>query len=172
MAKSQNGWAVLPDGSAYLYQWVIPTEAGTVTFPLRRGPAGFVLTHWALWFSENIEPLVGAGDDFGWALRRIAGSDVYSNHASGTAEDLNASQHPSGVKGSFTEDQVQRMNNRLNVNYDGVIRWGGNYLTSTDEMHFEINVDRPHTRLLASSLLETGRGKRLTKANPSQVQYL
>lgn len=171
--KSQNGWPViLKSDSKLLYEWRVPSESGgPFTLPLRRGRAGFVLCHVALWFSEEVEQVTGRGDDFGWNPRRIAGSDEWSNHASATAEDLNASEHASGVRGTFTHEQADLIHRRLEV-YDGVIRWGGDYRTVVDEMHWEVNAGVLEVQALAKKLLDTPRGRRLLRANPTQVGRL
>lgn len=172
MTTSQNGWPVLTQDSDKLYEWLIPATDGDVILPLRRGPAGFLLSHWAFWFSDLVEPVFGRGDDFGWAFRQIAGSDEWSNHASGTAEDLNSSVHRSGVVGTFSTAQAARIRARLPV-YAGAIRWGGDYQPDhVDEMHFEINVDRADALAAALDLVHTARGRQLLKANPSQKKYL
>jgi hypothetical protein len=169
--KSQNGWTVLSETSIYLHQWVVPTESGDVLIRLRRGSPGFVLCHWLLWFAERIEPVAGKGDDFGWAYRRIANSVEWSNHASGTAEDLNASAHLSGVSGSFSQDDAALIRARLAEVYP-VLRWGGGFRTTVDEMHFEIAADQATTRQAALTLLDTPRGLRLLEANPTQGRIL
>jgi hypothetical protein len=131
--------------------------------------AGFVLVHFILWYAEEVETVAGAGDDFGWALRKISGSDEWSNHASGTAGDLNASKHPQGVD-SFTIRMADKVHRRLeSPNYSTVegpaIKWGGDYRTTIDQMHFEINVSAKALNRAYAACLETPRGKRIQAAN-------
>lgn len=171
MSVSQNGWFVLrSESSRYLHLWSIPAKTGTVQLLLRHGPAGFLLSHHCLWLAESIEPVVGRADDFGWAYRRISGSLQWSNHASGTAMDLNASHHPSGMH-TFSRIAIDLIHQRLPL-YEDVIRWGGDYRTSTDEMHWEIDKDVDTTRDVAQRLMSTSRGQRLLQANPNQGKYI
>jgi hypothetical protein len=105
---------------------------------LRFGAPGKLLVQCAAWFHEHIEPIdAGQLDDWGYAARRIAGTNTVSNHASGTAMDLNALRHPSGVRGTFTPHQVDLIHYWLRT-HDGCIRWGGDYEHSHDPMHWEI----------------------------------
>ena len=54
-------------------------------------------------FNELIEPLDGGQlDEWGYAFRSVRGvSDKLSNHASGTAIDLNATKHALGKSAPF-----------------------------------------------------------------------
>lgn len=171
MAKSQNDWLALEAGSPLLHKWVIPTNKGNVELYLRNGSAGFVLVHDALWYAENIEPLVGpVKDDWGWFYRPIRGETAgLSNHASGTAMDLNATKHVLGKVGTLA--RAARLRVHL-LYYRGVIRWGGDYHGRKDEMHHEINKDMAATEALARRLMKTPRGKRILKANPGQRRVI
>lgn len=172
MPTSQNGWPVLSQDSPFLHSWRLPTQSGPLTLLLRRGASGLVLCHLVLWFDEVIEPVLGDADDHGWAVRFIAGSTVYSNHASGTAVDLNSAQHPAGTAHTFNLVQSHRIERRTSYFFKDAIRWGGSYRTSTDEMHFEINKDHTIIRTLAITLRGTNRGRAILAANPGQRQYL
>lgn len=178
MSKSQNGWPVL--NATQTVKWIIPVKEGAPRhLILRPGIAGFVLVHFALWYHEVIEKInEGIWDDWGWAPRPIRGSSVVSNHASGTAIDLNATEHPLGVVGTLrfwvTRKSKKfiaenRINKRLKKFYAGVIRGGYSYAKRKDDMHFEI-VDSygagKATTNLARKLQKTARGKRIMKANP------
>lgn len=133
---SQNAWPVLERDE--LRKWVVPRTGRHLL--LEDGPAGFLLAHFASWFHDRIEPLGdGEWDDWGWSARKIRGSaSTWSNHASGTAVDLNASDHPQGVRYTFGPVQRARILARLEHGYGGTIRWGGTYSGTPDEMHFEI----------------------------------
>jgi hypothetical protein len=167
MSTSQNGWpALAPDATV---PWVIPFKTGPSRYlRLCRGHAGFILTYFALWFSEVVEPLnLGIWDEWAYSYRSVRGSDVISNHASGTAIDLNATLHPLSKRGTFTKGwQYVRIRAKL-ASLGSVIRWGGDYSYRADEMHFEINV-KPRTgslRRLARVLSKTKRGRRVIQAN-------
>ena len=138
MATSQNGYTA--NDLSRTKVWTIPGTVRTVR--LRFGSPGELLTLWAAWFHEEIEDIeVGVFDDWGYAERPIRGSSTtLSNHASGTALDLNATRHPLGVPTTrtFTDAQIRKIRARLR-DFDGCIRWGGDYTGRPDAMHFEIN---------------------------------
>jgi hypothetical protein len=133
--KSQNGWTASKD----------PDEIGIKSFPIAgtniklrcQATAGIILAAFASEFHAKVEPLdEGALDDWGYAYRPVRGQTTgLSNHASGTAIDLNATQHPLGKKGTFSI--MQKMTLQELVKKYG-LRWGGNYATRADEMHIEI----------------------------------
>lgn len=156
-AVSQNGWSVI--SQSYVRNWTI----GGRTLPVRRGAAGFVLAHWTWYFNFNIETLLPTYDDWGWALRRIAGSNEWSNHASGTAVDLNADAHPQGRRDTFTPTYAALIRERLGGKYDNLITWGGDYSTTVDEMHYEINGTYAQVKALADKLEKTNIGVELRK---------
>lgn len=165
MTTSQNGWPVLT--SDKLRRWVVPGV--DVVLPLVPGAGGFLLVHNALWFSEIIETLDNRpADDWGWASRNIRGSSEVSNHASGTATDLNATKHPMGVPTleTFTRDQVGIIHRRLARRYQGLIRWGGDYENRPDAMHWELCGTRKQVVALSAQLQDTPRGRRVRAANP------
>lgn len=174
MAQSQNGWPALPARSNKLYTWKVPAKTGAFTLTMRNGSAGFILAWWALWFAEKIEKVKGPIlDDWAYAYRPVrAGTDM-SNHASGTAIDINALQHVLSRRGTFSSPEVKRMHAKLNgLMLRGAIRWGGDYRGRADEMHFEIVQSIGFCERVAKRLMKTRRGARLLKANPGQKQVI
>lgn len=170
MATSQNGWPVLDSSTTgphpRLRHWILPDIDRKL--PLRDGSAGFLLSHIAMWFDKWIESVdTGIYDDWGWASRPIRGSTTISNHASGTAVDLNATKHPLGVATSRTYSslEIQRIAKRLKF-YRGCIRWGGFYSGRPDAMHWEINQGLRLVEKRARELCDSKRGKALLAANP------
>jgi hypothetical protein len=165
MGTTQNGWPVLSLDD--MQQWRIPQFTQT-TMPLLPNNPGFVLAHLASWFHDNVERLDPSWDDWGWsAPRRIIGSDLYSNHCSGTAVDLNADRHAQGDRGTFTDRQARKIQRRLQTTYP-CLRWGGNYRTVVDEMHFEINVPvsrKSEVDDVARMLRSTVRGEKILALN-------
>ncbi len=168
--KSQNGYLAVPYGSTLIHRWVEPDSG--VVIPLRNGSTGFLLIFFASWFHKKVERInEGIHDDWGHAPRPIRGSTTTaSNHASGTAEDLNATQHPLGVPTSrtFTTLQQRRIRRKLRVTFLGIIGWGGDYTKRPDAMHFEIVKPMAACERLAKLLMRTPRGKRILAANPGQ----
>lgn len=168
MSTSQNGWPVLASGSSLLHRWTVPDTDRA--FTLRNGSAGFLLVHLALFLDEKVEPIdrEGTWDDWGYAYRPVRGqTSGFSNHASGTAIDYNATQHPLGTTGNWTPEQVAAIHARLR-RYDGCIRWGGDYSGRKDPMHFEINASLSACERVARQLIESHRGMRILDANPGQ----
>jgi hypothetical protein len=165
LMRSQNGWPVL---AAQPRTWKVPGVPRHLV--LEPGPAGFLLTHLALWFHERIERLdLGPWDEWGYANRSIRGASTISNHASGTAIDLNATRHPMGAEtdATFTWPQIALIRQRLQHGYRDVIRWGGDYEKRPDAQHFEVNADRSTVRALAHDLADSPRGKRILRLNPT-----
>lgn len=173
MNTSQNGWPLLANDSAELHTWVIPARNGEFKLRLRNGSAGFLLAHLLLWYSETIESLKGKTvDDWGYAYRPIRGTTTgWSNHASGTAADANATQHPLGLRGTFAPWQYLKIRARLLI-YAGCIRWGGDYVNRADEMHFELNKPMADVERRARRLMDTTRGRRILHANPGQREVI
>jgi hypothetical protein len=134
MTRSQNGYSA--NDISVTQMWTIGNER---KIRLRQGSAGWILKHMADWFDKNIENIdSGKLDDWGYAERPIRGSSTVSNHASGTAMDLNATRHPMGKRNTFSNTQEAKIRTQLK-RYEGCIRWGGDYTSRADEMHFEIN---------------------------------
>lgn len=135
MATSQNGWLASTDKTALGI--VSPRIAG-VTLPqgVRKGDVEIVLGYVAERFHATVEPLV-PGHCWGYHYKVIEGSTQLSNHASGTAIDLNAPSHPMGKAGTFSAAKAKAIRAIL-ADCDGVVRWGGDYSGRKDEMHFEI----------------------------------
>lgn len=139
-AYSYNGW---PAGSRETAKVVVRSVPGTsVALPVNGDCADLLLWFAAQWHRrvEKLEP----NWCWGWADRTVRGSTtVVSNHASGTAIDLNAPKHPRGVPlaKTFTDEQVATIRSllgRANL-VDHVLDWGGNYRVSpVDGMHVEI----------------------------------
>jgi uncharacterized protein YoxC len=133
---SQNGWPVNPP----LVTRNIP---GTnVRVRVADGPAGDVLLHVLGQVSSRVEDVslnsdAGEADDWGYANRNVRGAESISNHASGTAVDMNATRHVLGARDTFTPQQSTEIRTILGE-VDNVVRWGGDYTGRRDEMHFEI----------------------------------
>jgi hypothetical protein len=100
------------------------------------GDVATVLLHVAAQFHQHVEPL-NAGWCWGYYYRKIAGSKRLSNHASGTAIDLNAPNHPMGRANTFSPGKRAEIRKILHF-CEGVVRWGGDYTGRKDDMHFEI----------------------------------
>lgn len=166
---SQNGWPVLTSAPA-----PVPIRGTGFRPRVRRGDVAAIFADLIKLFDDRVEDvdtldhphdradavpaITGADgsevfDDWAYAYRPIRGRLTgFSNHASGTAIDLNATQHPRGVQGTFTRSQTRILRTILSRYVDPqtgrcVIRWGQDYVHDpehgryVDGMHFEINAD-------------------------------
>lgn len=171
MQVSQNGWPTInprdPQQYKKIQYWTIPGQQRNVIIPMLGAAPGLVLAHWCLRFDRRIEDIeYPIGDDHGHSYRPIEGSSYWSNHASATAVDLNSSQHPQGVRYTFTTDQRNRMLDDIEGKYRNVIRAGFTFRTTVDDMHFELVAGRTAVRELAVALYDTNYGQMLREANP------
>lgn len=169
MVTSQNGYSA--NDESLIKTWLIPGTTRKIR--LRADDCGFLLTHFAAWFDKAIETIDNDGelDDWGYAERTVRGSaTTLSNHASGTAIDLNAPEHPLGVRGTFTETQEAMVRAQLRV-YEGCIRWGGDYANRADEMHWEINRPYDEVARVARKLRAPAPGED-TEMTPEQATQL
>jgi hypothetical protein len=145
MPYSQNGYSANDVNRTTV--WSIPGTNRQVR--LRDDDCGYLLAHFASWYDAHVEDIEsGQLDDWGYAERPVRGySDVLSNHASGTALDLNAVKHPLGTR-TLTEAQKRKIRKRLRL-YAGCIRGGLDYVNRADEMHYEINRDYAAVKAVA-----------------------
>ena len=143
LLKSQNGWPASSDRSvANIQTFSVPLSQGTLKIPLR-AEAAPRLIEMVKWWDANVEPVtLGSGlGTWGYAYRTIRGyTTTLSNHASGTAIDINAPLHPLGKEGTVRPDKVAAV--RAKAAELG-LRWGGDYRGRKDEMHFEVNFPPP-----------------------------
>jgi hypothetical protein len=179
MATSANGYPVLFDTRTTgelprLRKWVIPGTNRHVF--LRDGSVGFLLVHFALWWHERIARLDARNtvwDEWGWAVRPIRGkTSGYSNHASASAIDLDATLHPIGVSiyKTFTKVQIARIRLRMAF-FRGTLAWGGEW-SRPDGMHVEIAKPMFNVEKLARRLSTSPRGKRILAANPGAREVI
>jgi hypothetical protein len=136
MLTSYNGWPASKD-QAEIGIKSYPVTGTTIKLRCAEKVAP-LLINFAKEFNELIEPIEGGTfDDWGYAYRDVRGVvGKLSNHASGTAIDLNATKHPLGKVGTFDAAKVPMI--RALAKKYGLI-WGGDW-TRKDEMHFEINI--------------------------------
>ena len=112
---------------------------------------GPLLAAFAAEFHTLIEPIdKGALDDWGYAFRMVRGTtDKLSCHSSGTAIDLNATKHPLGKYDTFPAEKVP-MIRALAKKYG--LKWGGDFKSRPDDMHFEVNVTPTKAKELITKL--------------------
>jgi hypothetical protein len=133
MLFSQNGYSA--NQASLMATFTVPTTSVKMT--LRKGDASVVLLYVAEMFDKTVEKL-RQKDCGGYNPRKVRGStEVISNHGSGTAEDLNWQLHVRGKRGTFSAAKVKAIRKILAF-CGGAVRWGGDFKTTVDEMHFEI----------------------------------
>ena len=159
MAVSQNGYEA--NNRSLITSVAVP--GGKIT--MRSGDVATVLAYVAVRFHNEVEGLVWPGN-WGYAERVVRGGTDLSNHASGTAIDLNAPRHPLAKVGTFNAAQRNAIRNILNF-CEGVVRWGGDYTGRKDEMHFEINAGTGAVNRIANKIRAAGGLPATTAPAPS-----
>ena len=149
MLTSYNGYPASKD----------PNEIGIKSYPVKgtdrklkcAKSVGPLLAAFAAEFHDLIEPIdEGTFDDWGYAFRMVRGStDRLSCHSSGTAIDLNATKHPLGKYDTFPAEKVP-MIRALAKKYG--LKWGGDFKSRPDDMHFEVEVSAAKAKALIASL--------------------
>lgn len=167
MSVSYNGWTAGSREDAHV---VVDTVPGTkVVLPVNKAAAPLLL--WvAEQFNLRVEKLHPEWC-WGWADRLVRGSTTRtSNHASGTAIDLNAPKHPRGTAptANFTKGQLSAIHAILaEVNEDQrMVDWGGDYrISPKDGMHFELSSQVSHADIARTM-------ERLDNADPGKPPTL
>jgi hypothetical protein len=149
MLNSYNGWPASKD-AAEIHIVSVPIEGTKIKVRCAKAVAP-LFAAFCKEFNELIEPIDEGGlDDWGYCFRMVRGTtDKLSNHSSGTAVDLNATQHPMGKVGTFPAEKVPIIR-ALAKKYG--LKWGGDYRHRKDEMHFEIELSEAKVAALIGSL--------------------
>jgi len=150
-----NGWLASRNPADFggLEQIVV---AGEPFAPgVRAGDVATVLRYVAEQMHNRVEPIYRQGwhdgDDWGYAYRQNRNANNLSCHSAGCAIDYNAVKHPNGKRGTFSTEQVLVIHTILHE-LDGVVRWGGDFTGTADEMHFEIIGNEAQVRSVATRL--------------------
>lgn len=150
MATSYNGWPASPDQSAIGV--VKFGDAAGFPFPggVKSGDVWTVLGYVMTQLHERVEPCV-SGWCWGYTYKaNVNNPSQLSCHASGTACDWNAPDHPNGSSGTFSQAQRGTIYAILDE-VQGAVDW----LEGYDEMHFEIAVDASTLARIAAGLPST-----------------
>jgi len=147
MATSYNGWPASPDKN----EIGVETFGDAAGFPFPGGvkacDVATVLGYVATQLHTRVEPCV-SGWCWGYTYKaNVNNPSQLSCHASGTAIDWNAPDHPNGSSHTFTDDQVGTIYTILDE-VAGAVSW----LQGYDEMHFEICVGAGDLAAVAASL--------------------
>jgi len=149
MLTSHNGWPASEDQFHIgIKSYAVPGTKLKLRCAEKVAP---LLVNFAADFHKLIEPIdEGTLDDWGFCFRMVRGStDQLSNHASGTAIDLNSSRHPLAKMNTFDPLKVPML--QALVRKYG-LRWGGDYTGRKDEMHFEINLNEAKVAALVKKI--------------------
>lgn len=146
MPESINGWPVIQGfGDPRLAAGKVPGAKRNLTTRKEVLPLFLAL---AADYHRWVEPIdEGALDDWGYAYRPSRTSSAWSNHASGTAIDLNASKEGSRNPANrqwFARlgriDQVKRIKKIYPI-----VNWGGDWSDRYyDPMHWELKAGTTH----------------------------
>jgi hypothetical protein len=156
VTASYNGWPTSQDPAAIGIDRDF--EVAGVEFPggVRGGDVAAVLGYVFGEMHKRVEPLV-PGWCWGYTYKaNVNNPSQMSCHASGTAGDYNAPNHPNGTStgpgggGGWTGAQYAEINAIL-AEVDHAVDW----LSGNDPMHFEIDVDAGELARVAASLPET-----------------
>jgi hypothetical protein len=147
---SQNGWPVVgksacDQGPFHGVRFPNGILAGDVA----------IIARWQLRrYVTEVEP-IHAGSCWGWYVKTIEGSSTISNHASATAWDVNAPQHPMGrpASASMTGGMIAECR-AIVRDSGGVLRWGGDFRGRPDPMHWEIIGTRAEAHTLAMKIVQ------------------
>lgn len=133
MSTSQNGWPAGDRKAANVGTFLVPGTS--VALAMNRDAAPLLL--WAArQYHRTVEPL-HAGWCWGYADRPIRGATQLSNHASGTAIDLNAPRHPLGIRGTYSGSERAALQ-AIVAHSGGLLRAGEFYNGRVDGMHLEV----------------------------------
>lgn len=154
-ATTRQGWPVqLTSENVSPLSWI--------TGQVLDGDARTILDELCRRFHAEVEPII-KGHSWGWSPRPVRGyTNVWSEHAAGTAVDLNAPAHYMGLRGTFTKEQEAAIR-RILTDLGNVVVWGGVWTKRPDEMHFELKNDGPLVRKIAAAIRA---GKSATHPEP------
>jgi hypothetical protein len=145
---SYNGWPANSDPAAI-------GVAQNLWFPggVKTGDVTTVFRYVMEQFHARVEPIV-SGWCWGYTYKaNVNNPSQLSCHASGTALDANAPDHPNGSGGTFSDAQRGQIYAILNE-VQGAVDW----LEGYDEMHFEIAVNAADLAAIAAQLPAAGGG--------------
>lgn len=173
MANSYNGWEAIPSSGSPALTVIEPVP--NRKFRVRSGDVATVFDWFIRRFHSEVEPIDGGVlDDWSYAYRKGTGTPKLSNHASGTAVDLNAEKHPWNTRAeqNFSKSQIDAVTRILvdaRVNGQDVIRW----ISNKDPMHFEINYwDRGGSAANVAALAARIRGGEAVQPSPEPAQQV
>lgn len=148
-SHSENGWPIVD--SAEIENRFLP-GMNNVRLEMRRGDVMDVIAAWCIWYHKNVEVIdkFQPRDEWGFSWDNAVAN---SNHLSGTAVDINATQWPWKTY-RMPKWMVDKINEGLRL-FEGNIFHGRNWSTP-DEMHFQINGYDPARLAAFNAKLKAG----------------
>lgn len=145
MATSQNGWSTITSAQLDRTTFSVPG--------VRKGDVAVIMKYIEREFDKRVQKLYNPGC-WGWATPTpIPGTNVISNHGSGTAIDLNAPSFPWKLDRMTTKQKSECR--KIVAELEGAVRWGGDYASNNlDQMHFEISASAAKVKQVANKLKE------------------
>lgn len=144
---SYNGWPASDDPSSIGVKKFGDAQGFPFPGGIKENDVYTVLGYVATQLHNRVEPCV-SGWCWGYTYKQnVNNPSQLSCHASATAIDWNAPDHPNGSSGTFTQAQRGTIYAILDECQGGV-----NWLEGYDEMHFEICVDAGTLSNIAASL--------------------
>lgn len=156
MVTSQNGWVAGSKAVCNIKPLMVGKINAAAPGVAHHDHAAMVLAYVAWQFHHRVERL-HQGWNWGWFYRAVRGALDLSNHASGTAIDLNAPYHPLGTDpgAHFSQKQIDTIHDIL-AELDNVVRWGGDYQGRKDPMHFELNASVASVNAVGQRIYDNG----------------
>jgi len=144
---SYNGWPANSDKNAIGVEEFGDPQGFPFPGGVKASDVATVLGYVATQLHTRVEPCV-SGWCWGYTYKQnVNNPSSLSCHASGTAIDWNAPDHPNGSSGTFSDDQVGTIY-RILDEVQGAVDW----LQGYDEMHFEIAVSASTLANIAATL--------------------
>lgn len=162
---SYNGWLASANPADFGGLSALVVAGETFAPGVRTGDVFTVLQYVAQQLHARVEPVIAPGwhqaDDWGYAYRANRNANNISCHGSGTAIDYNATRHPNNKSGTFNKTQVSEIRKILSE-VGLVVRWGGDFSGTKDEMHFEIHGNAAQVAGVAARLRQPTSSKAMS----------
>jgi len=153
MSTSYNGWPASATASAIGIDSTFKVAGHLFPGGVKKGDVSTVFRFYLGNYHLRVESLATDGkDEWGYSYRRnVNNPSQLSCHASGTACDVNAVKHPNGRRHTLSSVQVAQLR-KIQKWVNGVIKWGGDFSTTPDEMHHEIHGNSTAVHAVAAKL--------------------
>jgi peptidoglycan hydrolase-like protein with peptidoglycan-binding domain len=153
MSTSYNGWPASRDPAKIGVDPNFKVAGHKFPGGMKKGDVSTVMRFYLGNYHLRVESLnASAGDEWGYVYRpNVNNPSVLSCHSSATAADANAQKHPNGRRNTLSSFQVAQLR-KIQGWVKKVIRWGGDFSKTPDEMHHEINASAAAVHAVAVML--------------------